>query len=386
MKEIIRVERRRILSKKILGIISIIILIFSICSTLKVLDSYNIYDNTGAINIKSRDNLKESKKHITVLNKENLIDIVNGKDTSKYLYNINLLRIILLNYPDKKISEINNSDIENFYKQRNDIINDNIEIGKLKYNQKQKEYLLKQANNLSEPITFGYVEGWKNFNKALEKLAVVILIIISIVIIGVFAEDTKTKMKELYITTKDGKKTLIKARLIAGVEVGILIYMIGIGIFAIVNFFVFGIEGYNLPIQSSREYFFSVVNISFLEQSIINLMIIFLAMLALIAVIYCFSILTKYILPSAVLVAFTWIMMIIIPSRQDMNIGRYFTNFLPYSMCNLKAYYTTNELYAIFGQVIPKILIVIIISIIIFIVFLVISMMIAKYKLKKLIR
>lgn len=386
MREIIRVERRRILSRQGLVILSILVLIFSIFTTMKALEDYNIPDSTGMISIKSKDNLKESKKHRTVLNQQNLNDIVKGKDKSKYLYNINLLRIMLLNYPDKKIGEINNEDIKNFYKQRNEMITTNIESGILKYSKEEKEYLFKEIKELESPLTVGYAEGWENFNKVLENLIPIMLLIVSIVTIGVFAEDPKTKMRELYITTRNGKKTLINARLIAGFEVGTLIYGIVIGIFAIVNFAVFSTDGYDLLIQSSREYFFSVINVTFLEQAMINLGISFVAMLALIGIIYCFTILVKQVLPSAVLVAFTWVIMFIIPSRQDMAVSHYITNFLPYPMCKFQTYYMTNELYTMFYKVTPKMISVFIVDIIAFIVFMIISVTIARYKLKKVIK
>lgn len=381
MREVIRVERRRILNKKGLGIIFILVLIFSIFTTMEALENYNIIDSTGRITIKSKDNLKKSKRYRTILDEQNLNDIVKGKDKSKYLYNINLLRIMLLNYPDKKINEITNEDIKNFYKQRDEMITTNVESGILKYRKEEKEYLFKEIKELENPLTVGYAEGWKNFNKTLEKLIPIMLLIVSIVIIGVFAEDPKTKMRELYITTQNGKKTLIKARLIAGFEVGMLIYVIVIGTFAIVNFIVFSIEGYDLLIQSSREYFFSVINVTFLEQSMINLGISFVAMLALIGIIYFFTILVKQVLPSAVLIAFIWIIMLVIPSRQDMIVSHYITNFLPYSMCKFQTYYTTNELYNIFGQVTPKFISVFIVAILSSIVFTIISITIARYKL-----
>ena len=98
MREVIRVERRRILNKKGLGIIFILVLIFSIFTTMEALENYNIIASTGRITIKSKDNLKKSKRYRTILDEQNLNDIVKGKYKSKYLYNINLLRIMPVSY------------------------------------------------------------------------------------------------------------------------------------------------------------------------------------------------------------------------------------------------------------------------------------------------
>ncbi|KHS55766.1 MULTISPECIES: hypothetical protein [Terrisporobacter] len=88
-------------------------------------------------------------------------------------------------------------------------------------------------------------------------------------------------MKQLYISTKYGKGELIKSRVIIGIGVGTVIYVIAIGIFSLCKLFAFGFERNNLPIQSSINYFFSPDSTTFFEQYIINVLVGYVAMLVL---------------------------------------------------------------------------------------------------------
>ncbi|MGL5821754.1 MAG: hypothetical protein ACRCYE_09015, partial [Sarcina sp.] len=166
MNDIVRVEFKRILNKTTLNIILLCLVTFSIFKSLEDLESYKVFDKFGNLEISSMENLRESKKHRIVLNKENLENIINRTDTSKYLYNLNLVRIILANYPTLKMDEITKNELDLFYKERVNNIKNIIDKSPLKYSEKQKQYLLMSAN-LEEPIEFGYAKGWLNINKGL---------------------------------------------------------------------------------------------------------------------------------------------------------------------------------------------------------------------------
>ncbi|OSB05547.1 hypothetical protein, partial [Clostridium botulinum] len=208
MEEIIRVERKKILNLRNFFILSAIILIFSIFSSIMSLNNYNVYDSQGSIIISSKDNLKESKlnTHNTLLNEKTLKDIVEKKDKSKYLYNSNLITLVASNY-EKKVKELTNDDIRNFYNQR--ITNVKKNLGGATVEDIDK--LASEGEKLNTPLQLGYAEGWKNLNNDMIDFVTIIIFIIPFIILSVFAQDQKTKMRQLYITTKHGKKTSVKS-------------------------------------------------------------------------------------------------------------------------------------------------------------------------------
>ena len=264
VRNIIRVERKRILRNRTFIIIISLSLIFSIFKVISLFKGYNIYDSSGNIEIKAGENLKQSKeKNNKLLDEKLLKDIINRVDKSRYLYNSNLVRLVSSNFKEKKFSEITEKDIKDFYEKRIKNINENTKKSLIKYTKEQLNFIDSEAKKLKEPIDISYAEGWKNLNNYMTDFVLVIIIVISIIIIPVFAIDQKTKMKELYESTKNGKKLLIKCRAIVSIEVGLILYITSVFIFSIIILTVFGVEGYNTQIQSSIGYFESIYNITY---------------------------------------------------------------------------------------------------------------------------
>lgn len=382
MSDVIRIEFKRILNKTTIYIILLILVSFSVFKSIEHLSDYKVLDRVGNLEISAIENLRESKKYRVELNQENLENIIKRTDTSKYLYNLNLVRIVLVNYPSLKMDEIVKKDIEKFYEQRFENIINIINKSPLKYSENQKQYLLKNIN-MEETIEFGYATGWLNLNKGLEELVVIISIIISIILIGLFGEDPKIKMKELYITTKKGRKSLLMARIFTGYIISSTIYISGVIIFSIINLIIYGIEGFDLKIQSSLEYFFSIRNITFGEQYIINIFLGFCAIVLLVSIIYILTISVKQILASGILIFFLWVLMLIIPSRLDMNLRHFMLNFMPYNITKFQEYYITNEIYTLGVYNIQRLEFIFIISIVITIIFTIISILLYKKRKKR---
>ncbi|MBO0581989.1 hypothetical protein EXQ44_08170 [Clostridium botulinum] len=334
MEEIIRVERKKILNLRNFFILSAIILIFSIFSSIMSLNNYNVYDSQGSIIISSKDNLKESKlnTHNTLLNEKTLKDIVEKKDKSKYLYNSNLITLVASNY-EKKVKELTNDDIRNFYNQR--ITNVKKNLGGATVEDIDK--LASEGEKLNTPLQLGYAEGWKNLNNDMIDFVTIIIFIIPFIILSVFAQDQKTKMRQLYITTKHGKKTSVKSKIITGLEVGSIIYITAVLIFSLSRLSILGFKGASLLIQSIANYLFCPYNITYLQQYLLNVTIGFMAMIVMVSTTLLFTVIIDHILSGAVFVAFFCAIMTMIPNNFEIN--HHFKNFLPHHMTNFNNYY-----------------------------------------------
>ena len=383
MKEILRVERKRILNLKSLSIIILIVLVSSIFSTVKLLGKYNIYDSSGKLEITSKENLSKSKgKENIILDEKAIKDVVDRKDSSKYLYNSGLTRLVSSNYVQKKLEDVTEAEIDGFYNIRIDNLKTISGSTRVEYTKEELKHVVSKGESLKTPLKVGYAEGWKTLNNEMVDFITIILVFISILVIPVFAEDQKTKMRELYISSKHGKKSLIKYRIVAGIQVGAILYSISILVFSCVRLIGFGVKGYNLPIQNSIKYFLTTYNITYLEQFLINMVIGFIAMLVLVSLTYLFTVIVNQILSGAVLVAFSWIIMATIPVI-SFRMQHYFNNFLPYNMVDFNNYYKLNEVYTVLGEIIPSVLCVSIVGIIIFLIFTLSTMLISNSKLLK---
>ncbi|MGL5713571.1 MAG: hypothetical protein ACRCXT_13775 [Paraclostridium sp.] len=381
MKEIIRVERKRILNNKSFLIIMVAILIVSILSSVASLKKYNIYDQSGNIVISSKDNLKESKldKHTKLLDENTIKDVVARKDKSKFLYNSNLVTLIVANY-EKRLEDLTDEDISNFYNQR--IVNVGDNLGGSAMIEDIEIMVSNAKNNLSTPIKIGYAEGWKNLNNDMIDFTTIIIFIIPFIVLSIFGEDPKIRMKHLYISTKYGKRDLVKAKVITGFGVGTIIYTIAIGIFSISKLMALGFKGANLYIQSSVKYLFCPYDITYLEQYLINVFVGFMAMLFLVSITLLVTSLLDQILSSSVVVAFTLAIMTMLPNN-NFEFNHYFKNFLPYNMTNFNSYYIHPEIYSIFGNIIPTYLLVSIVSFIVCLLAITITVNVSNNKLSR---
>lgn len=383
VRNIIRVERKRILSNRTFIIIISLSLIFSIFKVMSLFKGYNIYDSSGNIEIKAWENLKQSKeKNNKLLDEKLLKDVINRVDKSRYLYNSNLVRLVSSNFKEKKFSEITEKDIEDFYEKRIKNINENTKKSLIKYTKEQLNFIDLEAKKLKEPIDISYAEGWKNLNNYMTDFVLVIIIVISIIIIPVFAIDQKTKMKELYESTKNGKKLLIKCRVIVSIEVGLILYITSVFIFSIIILTVFGVEGYNTQIQNSIGYFESIYNITYFQQYLLNFTLGLVAMLVAVSIVLFVTSVFNQILVGGVIVTFFWITMITIP-KSIFEFHHFLGNFFPYNMTDFNSFYTNNEFYSVFGNIMFRSTVTLFISFIIFLIFTIGSIAISNKRLLK---
>lgn len=378
MKEIIRVERKRIFNSRNFFCFLVVLIGFSLFSSFNSLKKYNVYDSEGNVIISNVENLKESKKHETLLNEQALKDVVKRTDKSKYLYNSNLVTIVASNY-NKKINELTDDDLANFYKQRIQNVSKNLG-GAAAITDIEK--VVSKSEKLEQPMRLGYAEGWKNLNNDLIDFITIIVLVVPSILLPLFGEDPKTKMRPLYLTTKYGKKSLVNAKVLVGLQICATIYLLAVGIFSIIKLSILGFEGANLPIQNSVQYFFCPYNITYLQQYGLNVVIGFLALLMIGGIALLFTVILGEILSGAVFVSFFIAIMISLPNN-NFAFNHWFKNFLPYQMTDFNRYYIHPEIYNVFNQLIPTAIVVIFISIIVVIMLLFLTIRISHFKLER---
>lgn len=385
MREIIRVERKRVLNIKIFFIMLSLIFIYSIFSCVSNYMDYTVYDSSGNITITANDNLLEYKKNgEIVLNNEKIQEVINRRDKGGYTSYLNLARIILANYSDKKLVDITKEDISEFYNRR--LINMEHIFQQMQiFSHSQVDYLLVKAAQLNAPIEAGYAEGWRNLNNDMVDFMPIILAILSIVLLSVFGKNPKVDLEPLCLSTKYGKTTLIKAKILAGLEIGVGLYFISVILFTLPKLIVFGADGLSLPIQNDVVYFYSAYNITYIQQYLLNISMGLIAVFFMVSVVLFLTSATEQILSGAVLVVFFWVLMLALPSNLLSGYGlpHYVTNFLPYNMTNFNSHYNLCELYSVLGTPILSVYWLMVVGFLVSIVFIVFALLINSIKLRK---
>ena len=111
----------------------------------------------------------------------------------------------------------------------------------------------------------------------------------------------------------------------------------------------FGLDGGTQYIQSNMTTFFSLYNITYLQQYFINVTIGCIALLFVICLLLFITIVMEKIMNSAVVFTFFWITLLLFDQMYLWHVNHYFANFMPLRMTSFSHYYIGNEIYRICG-------------------------------------
>lgn len=351
MKEIIKVEGKRVLSRNMLLLFFLIVGLFSVYSSYVATKNYNVRDESG-IAVKWNVNLEHAKNyfHGQQINDEYLLSMKSKEDSLLYVDETNLETLVYMNYDGKKLTDLSNEEIEKFYLERVKRIRENLDNnGNIVYSNQELYDFLQRAEKLTA-LSMGYAEGWKVLNVDMGGFESVLLVIIVIILLPFFGNDSQTKMRELYRSTKLGKKELDNARIIATFLTGSALYLLGTVLYFVIKIVPFGLEGGNQQIQSNITTFFSLYNISYWQQFLLNIMIGFVALIFLICFMMLITILIDSIMAGAAVLIFFWILLIIFDQMGQYQVNHWFANFMPLRMTTFNHFYNQNDIYRVFGK------------------------------------
>lgn len=351
MLEIIRIERKRILSIRAFLFFLAIVALFSIYSVYSILRSYEVPGAAG-IAVTWNENLSHAKagQQETQIDREflNLMRQHEGEFT--YVDERNLVELVAANYDGKSVRDLSDEDIGNFYLKRLSNIRAMLEESQvIRYTQEEIEQFMQSAGQVSE-IEFAYAEGWKVLNDGMNAFVPVLLILISVLLLSLFGIDPKSNMTELYRSTKLGKVPLDHARVLAAYIIGVFLYLTGIALHFVIKMVPFGLKGGNQCIQSNVKTFFSLYNITNLQQFLLNVIVGLAALLFVISFLLFVTVIMEKIMTSAVVFVFFWILLLLFEQMYLWPVNHYFANFMPLRMTSFSHYYVGNEIYRMFGS------------------------------------
>lgn len=352
MRGIINVERKRILNLKTFTLFITIILLYSVSGTYYTVKNYDIRDQSGVV-VPWNENLKYGKAATKGknLDEDYFASMIDVKRPYIYMDEMNLNDLVEMNYGMKEIKDLTKKEIIDFYSIRQSRIKEILdESFQIQYTENEKAQFMKKANELNLPLSMDYSEGWKNLNQGMEKFVPILLIVIAIILLPIFGREPQTKMKELYRSTKYGKKKLDRAKVIVAYPIGIGLYFVGIIMHFTIKMLPFGFGGGNQPIQSHADTFFSLYNITNLQQFLINVGIGLVAMVFIISLVLLITVLTEGIMTGGVIIIFFWILLLSFDQVRLYEIDHFFANFMPLRMTKFSHYYVGNEIYRIAGN------------------------------------
>lgn len=351
MKEIINIERKRILNPKALLLFFAVIALFSVSSSYTAVKKYEIPDQTG-VAVSWQENVSHGRENSRgkYMNEDYLSSMKASAGPFAYVDVMNAEALVARNYDGKEVRDLTDKEMEDFYSRRLSNIQERLDNNSgVAYTEKEKEWLMERAGRLSS-LPMDYAEGWKVLNGDMGRFMPFLLVVTALILLPLFGSEPQTKMKELCRSTRYGKKKLDSARIITAFTTGSILYLSGSLIYFMIKMAPFGPEGGGQLIQSNAATFFSVYNITYIQQFLINTAVGFLAILFMISLTLLLTILSDGVLTGAVGLAFFWILLLIFDQSPLYLVDHYFANFMPLKMTDFNHYYTGNEIYRIAGN------------------------------------
>lgn len=176
-----------------------------------------------------------------------------------------------------------------------------------------------------------------------------IVIIIAVLVLPLFGRDPAVQMEELVRSSRYGKRQLDTARIVAAYLTATVLYVCSMAVYFIIVMLPFGFDGASRPIQSNVRTFFSLYNITYLQQFVWNFFRGYVVLIFMVSLTLIVTILLKNILAGASVIAIFLVMLVIFNQVYLYPVNHWFANFMPVRMTNFWHFYVGNELYRICG-------------------------------------
>lgn len=222
------------------------------------------------------------------------------------------------------------------------------------FSDNEKKYLIAQYENLSTPIFYDYMIGWKQLFEFAATIVMLIMLFLGYLVSGIFSNEFSWKSDAIFFSSYYGRNKGVSAKIKAGFFIVTAIYFVVFFLYTAVTLLYLGADGWNLPIQASSTSWKSFYNITNIQEYLLIclggyvgcLFISFLSMLV--------SAKTR----TSVLAVMVPVIIIFIPSFIS-NINTPILNkilgLLPDQLLQVKSALNYFNLYSIGGQIMGEI-------------------------------
>lgn len=349
MKSIVKVESKRILKTELLIAFFAAVLILSVSSSYRAVKSYELWDRDGIV-ASGWENLKHGKENAGGRSIEEAIVMLKDTQEAVYVDETNIEKLVALNYSDRRAGDLSDGEINSFFENRLRTIKRRLdESSNFNYTETEKKMFMEKAEELTG-LRVGFAEGWKILNRDMGSFIPLSLIMISIIIMPLFADDAQTKMKELCQSAKNGKKRIDLARITTAFGVGSILYFAAVIFYFLVKMIPFGFSGGGEYIQSNEETFYSVFHITYAEQFVWNCSRGYIVLIFVIFMAILLAVLMEKIMAGIAAVSFYWILLLIMEKMISFEVNHVFANFMPLRLSGSRDFYTNNEIYRFAGK------------------------------------
>lgn len=209
---------------------------------------------------------------------------------------------------------VSGEEVKNIYERRISTLKEWLDSGEETFTEKQKEFLIRQYENLETPFYYEYADGWAALLQNISTFILILALIIGFLISGIFSDEFQTKADSIFFSTKLGRDKGTLSKMGAGFFIISAYYVVFVLLYTFMVLFVLGADGANCPIQ--LDLWRSAYNITFLQAYLLIVAggyigTLFASLLAMLVSAFTHSTPTAIVIPFIVLCAFPFLSRII---------------------------------------------------------------------------
>lgn len=138
-----------------------------------------------------------------------------------------------------------------------------LDSGEETFTESEKDFLIRQYENLETPFYYEYADGWAALLQNLSTFILILALVIGFFVAGIFSDEFQTKADSVFFSSRFGRNRGSLSKLKAGFCITTGFYAVFVLLYTFIVLFVLGADGANCPIQ--LDLYRSVYNITFLQ-------------------------------------------------------------------------------------------------------------------------
>ena len=119
-----------------------------------------------------------------------------------------------------------------------DTYHDNLRVMSEEYGDtpEKQAFLMEQYDKIDTPFTYEAYDSWDTMLMYATTCGLILIIVISFITAGIFAEEFQYKADAVFFSTRYGRSKAVHAKIRAGLIIATVVYGIGIGLLSIISF------------------------------------------------------------------------------------------------------------------------------------------------------
>ena len=165
------------------------------------------------------------------------------------------------------VDNIDSNTVSDIYEQRIQTLKDYLNTSD-NFTKNEKEYLIEQYQNLNTPLYYEYADGWKALlgSQFLPTLMIIITVVLGFLVSGIFSDEFIYKADSIFFSTRFGRNKAILSKIAAGLITTTSMYWCSVILYSLLVLTILGFDGAECMIQTSFGNWFSMYNITYLQE------------------------------------------------------------------------------------------------------------------------